>query len=312
MSQTKGIIDKLLTNVSNKLTNQRYISEMIIPAIQVKQWSGKLGSYDNSHLRILNNIRMGGRGEAPRIEPSVRTNQGYQIEPHGLEMLLTKADFDNVEQPYDARQDATEELTELLWVGKERALAVALGDTSILTQNQTLSGTSQFSDRDNSNPLSVFITARLAVRDGCGMPPNLAIMDWGVAEHLRYHPQLLSSLGFKDDRPGGLGDNELAKALKVKRVLIGEAMFNSGKLGQSDSLSPIWDKNIQFAWVTERPGKKQKSLGYELRPTGRGPRQVFRSPVANPPQSESVIVVDDYDQLLSDVLCAYLIKNAVA
>ena len=312
MAQTSAIVDKLLTNVSNKLTGQKYISEMILPPITVKQHSGKLASYGNDHLRILQNVRMGGRGEAPRIEPSTRSSSTYQIEPHGLEMIITKADFDNVEQPYDAREDATEELTELLWVAKERALASALGSTSILTQNTTLSGTSQFSDRDNSDPLTVFINARKAVRDGCGYAPNKAIMDWGVAQVLKYHPQLLDFLGFKDNRPGGLTMQELAKALEVKEVLVGEAIYNSAKLGQSDSLAPVWDKNVVFAYCAERAGKKQKSLGYEIRPTGRGPRQVFRSPVNNPPQSESIIVVDDYDHLLSDVSCAYLVKDAIA
>ena len=42
-TQTRAIIDKLLTNVSNQLIPIGFIAEMILPALKVKQRTGKIG-----------------------------------------------------------------------------------------------------------------------------------------------------------------------------------------------------------------------------------------------------------------------------
>ena len=313
MSSTQGraIVDKLLTDVSNKLVPTGYISEMILPSIQVKQRSGKIGKYGNNHLRIVNTVT-GGRGSYPMIKTQNRSSTTYHIESHALKDILVREDYDNVEKPFDAEKDSVDELTTMLMTGKEKALADALGDIAVITQNETLAGTDQFSDYVNSNPNEKFKDARLAVRGGCGFAPNTAIMDWDVAETLRFHPVLLDVLGYKDNRPGGLNDQELARALNVRRVLISEAVFNDAKEGQADDIKPIWGKDLVFAYIPERAGLRQQTLGYRLQLSGRKPRQVFKVNQDEPVDSKKIMVIDDYEQLLVNVDCAFLYKDAIA
>lgn len=310
-TQGKAIVDKLLTNVSNMLKPQGFISEMILPEVKVKQRTGLLGKYGNDHLRIVNSF-VGGRSEYPMVSPVTRASDTYAIENHALKDIITSEDYDNVEKPFDAESDTTESLSTLLFLDKEKGLADALGSTSVITQNETLSGVAQFSDYDNSNPNLKFKDARLAVRDGCGFAPNTAILDWSVAETLRFHPLLLDVLGFKDNRPNGLTDMELAKALNVKRVLIAEAVYNSAREGDADVITPVWGKHLVFAHVAERAGLKQKSLGYRMQLTGQGARQVYKSPQDEPVNSKKIMVVDAYQQLILDDKCAFLYENAIA
>jgi hypothetical protein len=83
------------------------------------------------------------------------------------------------------------------------------------------------------------------------MAPNMAIMDWSVAEALRYSPKLLD-LGFKYLSKGGLTNEGLAVAMGVQQILIANVMYNSAKEGQSDSLASVWGKHIVFAYAPSR------------------------------------------------------------
>lgn len=311
MAQTSAIVDKLLTNVSSMFVPEGYISEMLLPFIGVKQKTGKLAKYGLSHLRIEQSF-VGGRGKYRRVESIARSNVGYDIEGHGLEGLITKDDYRNVELPYKAEEDEVLGITSHLWVEKEKSLADVLSNTSTIDQNVTLSGTSQLSDYNNSDPLAVFSTARAAVRAGCGMAPNIAFMDWLVADKLRYHPQLLDYLGFKMSRPGGLSVDEMATALGVKKVIVADVSYNSAKEGQSDSLASAWGKHLWFAVLPEKAAQHQTSLGYRLGYEGQKSRKVYKWAVNNPPEATAVLVEDEYDFLLSNVDAAYLIHSAIA
>jgi hypothetical protein len=311
-TQMKALIDQLLTNVSSAYVPTGCISDALLPMIKVKQYTGKLGGYGNAHLRIENTIA-GGKGKYRIAESIVRNSQLYSIDSHGLEGVVTKRDYANVTEPFDAEKDEVLGLSTILMLSKEKGLADALGSTSIITQNQTLSGTSQFSDYTNSDVISITLAAKKAIRAGCGATANTAIMDYDTAEVLRYHPQLLDVLGFKFSRPGGLVDQELAKALGVSKVFITDAKYNSAKEGQTDVLSNVWGKDLIFAVIPDSAQKMQISLGYNVRLEGGQPRKVYKKGDGiNPPESTQIVVEDEYDQLLSNVNAAYLIKDAIA
>lgn len=311
MAQFKALVDKLLTNVSNAYIPDGYISEMILPKLNVVQSSGKIGKYGSEHLRIVPTI-MGGRGGAKRLDAVSRSSTSYFVESHGLEDIVTKEDFRNVEQPFDAEKDSVMTLSTVLWLGKEKALADTLMNPAIITQGQTLSGTSQWNDYTNSDPIGVAVTAKKTIRASTGVPPDTMIADWAVAETLRYHPKILRNLGYADNRAGSLTNDELAKALGMRRFLVGNVSYNSAKEGQADSLAPLWAKDVIFCVAPDSPSKMQKSLGYFVQISGQGPRKVFKEPTFNPPDGMKILVQDEYDMLLVDANCAYLVQDAIA
>ncbi len=310
MAQVRAIVDKLLTNVSQMYVPQGFISESVLPLVEVQQKTGKLGKYGKSHMRIEHSL-VAGRGQYRRVEPIVRSNTGYDVESHGLEGIVTEDDYRNVELPYDAEKDEVIGLNNLIWTNKEYALSTAMGDTAVLTQNTTLTGTDQLNDYTNSDPIGVFKTARQAVYNGCGVIPNAAVMSWDVANTLAYSTAILETLGFTQNRAGQLSDVELAKALGVEKLFIGSAKYNSAKEGQSDSLASIWGKNIIFMVSPDKAAPYQASLGYRVALKGQQ-RRVYKYSIDNPPNATGIIVDDSYDFLFSDVSAAYLIKNAIA
>ena len=310
-SQVRAIVDKLLTNVSNQLIPEGYISELILPELKVKQTTGLIGKYSNDHLRIID-TRVGGKGMYPMVDTVVRSSTAYQLQDHALKEILVEDDFDNVEQPFDAEQDSITALTTHLWLEKEKGLADAAADPSVITQGVTLSGTDQWTDYANSNPLEDLRDGRKGTRAGCGKKANMAFMDEDVADTLRFHPQLLDSLGFKDNRPGGLSDDEMAKALKVKFVHVGEAVFNDSVQPATDSIKPVWGKHFWYAHSPKVASRRQQAFGYRLQKGNQKPRQVFKSFPDEPVNSRKLIVKDKYQQLFTNVNCAYRILNSIA
>lgn len=309
-SQQKAQVDKLLTGISNKIVPEDYISEEILPMVQVVQSSGLLGAYGNNHLRIETTIT-GGKNEYPRVDTRQYSTQQYFIQKHGLSDIISEEDFANVEAPFDAELDTTDELVTKLWLGKEKSLADTLTDTAIITQNVTLSGTDQYSDYTNSDPLADFATARSTIYGATGKVPDTAIMSWDVWNVLRYHPAFLESLGYNRMRPGGLTVEEVATSMDVKRLLIGKAVYNSAKEGQADAIAPVWGKHIIFAVAPMTAAKRQISLGYRFQQFG-GPRRVHKFPVQDPPNAKKILVDDSYEQLISNASAGYLIKDAIA
>lgn len=310
-TQMKGIFDPLLTDASSAYKPKGMLADLLFPALKFAQYTGKLGAYGKSFLRIENNV-VGGKGMYRRVNSIVYSTSSFEIEGHGLTDIVTKRDYANVVAPFKAEDDKQMGITTMLQLEKEFGLASQLANTSVITQNVTLSGTSQFSDRTNSDPVSVILTGKKAVRDGCGEVANAAIMDFDVAEQLRYHPQLLDMLGFKEQKPGGLTDADLARAFNLKKIFIAEAKYNSAKEGQTDVLANVWGKHIVLAVIPDRAEQMQVSLGYNIRLDGQAPRKVYKQALFNPPGSTELLVEDEYDLLIANAAAAYLIKDAIA
>jgi hypothetical protein len=311
MAVNKAIVDKLLTNVSQAYIPQGFVSELALTPLKTVQSSGRIGKYGNQHLRLESTL-MGGKGVAKRVEIRQYASDSYFIKPNGLEDMITPEEYDNVEQPFDIEKDVTAQLTSLLYIGKEKALADSLRSTSILTQNVTLSGTSQWNDYTNSDPIAVINTAKSVIRSASGVLPDTMIMDEGVMNVLRFHPKLLRNLGFADNRAGSLEDADIARAFRVKRILVADVVFDTAKEGQTSSLAPLWGKDVILASLPTDPAKLQKTLGYYVTKGSEGPRKVYKQNVVNPPDSKSIIVKDSYDMVLTDTACGYVIKAAIA
>lgn len=311
MSQLKSIQDKLLSGVSSAYIPKGYISEQVLPEIQSAQYSGVLGKYGSDHLRIENALK-GGRGKYRRVETIARSTTSYLIEGHGLEGFVSKEDYANVYDPFDAERDEVIGLSTVLWLEKEKTLADALMSTSIVTQNTTLAGGAQFSDYVNSTPVDVVTDAINTVLNNSGVEPNVIIMDKYTFNKLKFHPQLLVALGYRYARPGGLKVDEVAEALGFEKILIGMPRYNSAKEGQTAVLSAVWGKGIFMGVLPPKPQIMQKSFGYLVRPQGSSPRKIYKQTNFNPPGSTAILCEDEYDMLVTDTTCGYLIANAVA
>lgn len=308
--RVSATIDKLLTNASRKLDPMKFnfIHEKVLPKVMVKQTSGKVGYYDKEHLRIVNTV-MGGRGKAPYIETGVKSSDTYYIDKHGLAGTVYEEEYDNVDKPFDAERDIMDHLLSHLMLGKEKSFADILFSGTYITNTAALSGQSQWSDYNNSDPVSKIEDTKETIRGTCGFDPNKMIISKPTFKKLKFHPGILASLGFTHSRPGGLKLSELEEVFSVK-ILVGDSMYNSVNRGQTDSLTDIWGKNCLLYYAPDSPSLRDQALGFYLQ--RKEARKVYKWANNNPPNSKDILVEDSYDNLLTDVNCAYLLTAVIA
>lgn len=309
MSATKSQISMLLTNVSNQYSVTGAIADDVLPLLTVKQSTGIIGGYGLGHVRQQNDL-IGGRGEARRVdEVEYDLTKGYVIQNHGLEDVVTPDDYANVLEPFDAEVDKTEELTSLIVVNKEIIAQNALMNPAVITTGVALAGNQKFSDLVNSSPLTVSLNAKKATLAGCGKAYNAVTMSMSTFFYLQRHPELFETLGFKYSRAGLLSKEDIARALDVEFIHIGDASYNSAKKGQTDSLTQIWGSSMLFYYKEATAKKKQVCLGYMVRRLDAKARRVFKAPLHNPPESMSIIAQDLYTYKIVNAGAGYLVQS---
>lgn len=303
-------VDKILSQFSQFYTNDEYISEMILPVLKVKEKTGKFAKYGKDNLRVYTNQIYRAPGtRAHSVDYSV--SQGdYICRERSIEKLLPDEFANNTDDPYDPKRDATAIIMDNIWVNQEATLATALAATGTMTNNTTLSGTSQWSDYNNSDPFADLETGLEAVRTATGKRPNVLVLGHSVFLKLKYHPDIREQLKYTGS--AAISDEALGIFLKaffnVQKVLVGSAVNNTADEGQSDSIADIWGKHAWLIYQTPRPSLMNATFGMTLSDV---PRQVdqYRE---EPKVSDVVRVRYSYDQNLFDVNLAYLIKNAIA
>lgn len=299
----------MLTNVAIAYTNDAYIAETIFPSFPVAKQSAKHFIYDKGRFRNTNNTRAAGANSG-EVTLNLTTGTPYFAEDHALKQFVLDEDVENAVGPSDPYIDATENVTERHMVAREIELAAMLTDTAVMTQNVTLSGTSQFNDYSNSDPFGVIETGMQTVHAQIFQRPNLAIIGKQVWDKLKNHPAFLERV--KYSQKGVITEDLLASLIGVDRILVGGAGKNTSTEGQTDSMSYIWGKHMILAYVAPRIAPKMVTLGFTY--TWKA-MQVERLRGSDEEDRKGAYVRVGgwyYDQKMVAAAAGYLIKNAVA
>ena len=114
----------------------------------------------------------------------------------------------------------------------------------------TLSGTSQWSDYTNSDPLS----AILAAMDLQVMRPNVGVMGRAVATKLRSHPKICKAVFGNNTDSGVVPIRALADLLELDDLYVGDGWLNTASPGQPAALSRCWGKDAAFIYRDKLAG----------------------------------------------------------
>lgn len=148
---------------------------------------------------------------------------------------------------YDPVNHAVEQLTNAIRLDRERRVAALAFDAASYpdTNKTVLSGTGQFSDYTNSDPLPLLLDA---LDTTLGGRPNQAVMGSAVWSKLRRHPKLVKAIGSTTGE-GVITRQQLADLLEIGRVLVGAAYVNSARRGQTPALTRVWGKSLLLQYI---------------------------------------------------------------
>lgn len=140
-------------------------------------------------------------------------------------------------------------LTGLVLLDREiRVANLVFNTANFAAGNQaTLSGTSQWSDFANSNPLD----AMLVALDVPLIRPNTVVLGQQVWTKVRQHPRLIQAANASAQTGGAITRQDLADLLEVKNVQVGVGFQNTAKKGQTPTYARVWGKYCALLFVSE-------------------------------------------------------------
>ena len=297
--------DPILSNVSVAYKNELYIAEMVLPIVKVATPTGKYFTYGKEKFRKEGSLR--GMGAiAKEVGYNLSQSTAFVVKEHALSQIVPDELVEQAFAPLTPEMDATENVTEKLLVEKEYDLATYMKSIANLTNNTTLSGTSQWSDFTNSDPISDVRAGIQTIHSKIFVRPNTLILGQEVFNKLVDHPDIVERI--KYSALGVITTDLLARLFDIKRVIIAGAGYESAKEGQTSSMGYIWGKHAWLLYVTPTTGVKSISFGYHFQDKLRAVDKWYDTPR----KGTFVRVTDRYTREIVSVDCAYLIKNAVA
>lgn len=303
--QSDVVIDPALSNVSIKFTNDTYIADMILPTIKVSKQTGKYYVYDKANLRIDRTERAAGSG-ANEIDFGL-TTASFSCDDHALKSFVADEIQDQAEAALNPLIDETETITDKLLLDRENNAATLLTTAANFTNTSTLSGTSQWSDYANSDPIGDIRTARTTVHAATFKKPNTLVIGKQAFDMLCDHPDIVERV--KYSQLGVVTEELLARIFQLEKVIVGTAGKNTANEGQTDSLSYVWGKHALVCYIAPRVGLKTLTLGATFT---YATREVKRWRDEDREGTYVRVGKDNYVQKLIAETCGYLYRSVVA
>jgi hypothetical protein len=239
--------------------NGKLIADEVLPRVPVGARNFTYVKRDIADLTTVPNSLVG-RKSLPKEVEFGGTETPATIKDYALDDLVPDEDVESAIEGYDPLQGSIIGLTDLLLLDRERRVAnLIMSPATYPAANvTTLSGTSQWSDYVNSDPI-LAIENRL---DSAILRPNTVVMSrtgWSVFKN---HPKVIQAVLGKATNNG---ENVLAQAvadrLEVEKVLIGEAFINTlnPNAAKTVNLARIWGKSCALLHLNRIVGANWKN-----------------------------------------------------
>lgn len=248
------VVDATLTAlaVGFRNTTAMRIADAVLPRMSVSQERFKWTEYPLNEAFNLPDARVSRTGRVPELVFS-GTEKTDAVEDFGLESPIPYSDISAAEaaraegrSTFNPEAHATMMLTDTLQNVREARVAALLFNLNSYAPSRrvTLSGTSQFSDYTNSDPITVLKTA---IESTLVFPGNTIIMGREVWSRLASHPKIVNAVKGNVTNAGVVTREQFVELFSgegISELLIGDGWVNTAKPGQATSLSRAWGKHI--------------------------------------------------------------------
>jgi hypothetical protein len=321
---TGGVhVDNVLTNISLGWPALGLVGENLFPAIGVAKQSDKYNVFGREGWLPEQDYRAPGTvaNEIPGMQLSKDT---YYAQEHSLQIPVTDEERENADSPLSPDRDGTELVTSKIILGREFAMYNYVSNVSNYATGHslTLSGTSQWSDYTNSDPIAAVRGAIRTIHSKIFMEPNVMVLPYYVYSILQDHPKLLARIQYA--QKALITADLMAELFGIDRIIVPGVGIGSGNPGQTMTVSYLWGKDVILAWVPPRPGQKIPAFGYEFvwsygaGQAGGGRKQIIDRWREDPRKSDLIRCSRRYDlkmvgvDTLGKTVAGYIFKAAVA
>lgn len=233
-------IQPQLTAITIAYRNTKLIADGVLPRIPVSAQEFKYLKQTLAESFTIPDSKVG-RKSAPNRVDFTATEVTDSTVDYALDDPVPQADIDNAPPNYDPLGRATEGVTDLILLGREKRaadLVFTLGNYPSANRS-TLSGTSQWSDFTNSNPVSAILDAL----DTPIVRPNVMVLGQAVWNKLSQHPKIVQAVVGNATTVGIVRRESVAALFELDEILVGQGWVNTAKKGQAASVVRVWGKH---------------------------------------------------------------------
>lgn len=303
----EGHVDAPLTNFAVAYRNPAFIADEVMRRVAVGRQSDLYYKWGKENLDdTLDDIRAAGAA-AQRIARTLSTVP-YFTPDHSFASAITKEEEAEAgAASRDVRREKTQLVMDRILLRKEKLFADLVTDTAKITQNTTLAGVNQWSDGANSKPITNVQTGHETIAQNSGIKANTLVLGFPVFSKLRTHPSLVDRVS--NVKIGAVSIEDLAAVFDVAQVLVSQAINKAGAF--------VFGKHALLCYVSPSASLEDiafgKTFAWAGAPASSGGIVIEEGPDP-PPSRRSTELAGHfyYDQIITALEAAYLIKNAVA
>lgn len=254
-------IDTALSEISIAYKPQGFISDQVFPEVPVLKQSDKYYIWTKGFWmrNVVERRAPGDTFPEGRLQMS---SDSYSCDEYHLGYPIPDEDRRNADPGVELEIAGAEWLKLQFMLNREIKLAADIFAISIW--NTTVVGTTDFTkwdDYDNSDPVGDINVGMQTVQKSTGVKPNTLLLGKEVFDDLAEHPNLLEK--FKYISPGILSSEQVRQALRVDKLVVGEAAYESTMEGDTTpTRGYIWGKNALLLYVPPRPAPRVPAAGY--------------------------------------------------
>jgi hypothetical protein len=245
--------------VGYKNTEDSLIADEVLPRVDVGE-TFDYTRYEESQMFTVPPTEVGRKSEPNQVNFEGESVT-VKVKDYALDDFIPQRDIDVWEKmPKPAnggpvRPDllAAEGLTNLILLDREIRVANTVFDGSNYNASlkDTLSGTDQWDDYENSDPLADLLEAL----DEPLVRPNLVVLGAKGWTKLRRNPKLVQAVFNTAQNAGVISRQQLADLLEVDRVLVGGSRVNNARKGQPANFVRTWGNHCALLYVSKQAAR---------------------------------------------------------
>jgi hypothetical protein len=256
-------LDQFLTNYSIVYRNQEFVGGRLFPDFPVAKQSNRYPIFGFERFKAYNTERAPG-SEANEMPSWRMSNDEYYCDGKAQKQLVADELRAQWELGVTPEVFTTETLADI--IDKQREIAIFnLIMNSVVIPGAALTGQAQWSDYQNSDPVSAITKVRSTILLGSTKEPNALLLGYEVWLQLINHPVILDRFKSTSMPLGYPSDQQLAGLFNVDQIIVARSLYDTAPQGQPHNLNYIWGKNAILAYVPPAQGSMIVTPGTTFR-----------------------------------------------
>jgi hypothetical protein len=301
--------DLAVTAMTARDSHAGFIGLQVMPLFRVDDSVGQYPVIPPEVMFALQETKRAARGNYQRSDWDWDWDN-YATTENGFEEAVDDKEVKLYRRYFDAEKMSTRRAVNVILRKQEYRIASALFNASNFTAHAL---TNEWDDATNATPKADVDTARETIHDAIGMNPNTLIIPYKTYLAMGRCDEIIDRIKYTNPtvQRGDVAPALLAQYFEVEKVIVGDAMYNGAKKGQTASLTQMWNPEYAMLCVTDGSENfETPSIGRTFLWVADSPENVVVESYRDETVRGDVVRVrHDTDEEFISTDCAYLFSN---